>query len=276
MSVVAILGAGPIGAAIAHRLAERARVREIRLIDGNASLAAGKALDIQQSGPIGRSDTALTATADVLAAAGASVVVIADDTVNGEHQGEQGLAVVRQLVRAGTDAPFVFAGAHQIWLMEAAARELKVPADRIVGTAASGVAASVAALTSAELGRTGVVVGVVGRPPALVIAWSAATVAGSFVTDFVPAHRLLAISAALPRLWPPGPETTAAATAPVVEALIDGSRTLHHAMTVLDGELGARGVAAMVPLEFGHGRVLARVLPSLSPQERTDLLNGIS
>ena len=69
MSSAAILGAGAVGSAIAQRLAERGRVREVRLIDENGPVAAGKALDILQSGPIGRYDTRLTATHDPLFAA---------------------------------------------------------------------------------------------------------------------------------------------------------------------------------------------------------------
>ncbi len=275
MSFVAILGAGPIGAAIAHRIAERARVRDVRLIDDKADIASGKALDIRQSGPIGRFDTAVSGTGDMLAAVGADVIVVADAVADGEWQGERGLALVGQLVRAGSTAPFVFAGAAQTWLMEAAARELHVPADRLIGTAPSAVASAIAALASVEAGHTGVNVSVVGRPPALVIGWSSATVAGSALSEFVPAHRLLAMSQALPRLWPPGPQSIAAPTAEVVEALIGGSRRLHHAMTVLDGEFDARGVAAMLPLELGRGRVLARVMPSLSPRERTEFMSGL-
>jgi malate dehydrogenase len=275
VSLVAILGAGPIGAAIAHRLAERARVAGVRLIDERADVAAGKALDIRQSGPVGSFDTAVAGSGDTLAAVGASVVVIADTVAAGEWQGDRGLSLIGQLVKAGSKGPFVFAGASQAGLMETAARELRVPGDRIVGTAASAVATSVAALASVEAQQTGVDVAVAGRPPALVIGWSCATVAGSLLSERVPAHRLLTISQALPRLWPPGPEAIAAPTALIVEALIAGSRRPHHAMTILDGELGVRGVAAMLPLELGNGRVLARGIPSFSAKERTDLLSNV-
>ncbi len=275
MSLVAILGAGPIGAAIAHRLAERARVGSVRLIDESADVAAGKALDIRQSGPVGNFDTAVTGTGDALAAVGASVVVIADKASGGEWQGDAGLALIRQLVRAGSKGPFVFAAPSQVGLIETVARELHVPADRLIGTATSAIAASVAALASVEAQLTGVNVVVAGRPPALVVGWSSATVAGSLLSDRVPAHRLLAITNALPRLWPPGAQAIAAPTAGVIEALMSGSRRLHHAMTILDGEFGLRGVAAMLPLEIGNGRVLARTIPSLSPQERTLLVSGL-
>jgi malate dehydrogenase len=275
VSHVAVLGAGPIGSAIAHRLAERARTAEVRLIDESADVASGKALDIRQSGPVGAFDTAVTGSGDVLAAVGASVVVIAD-TASGEWQGEAGLGLIRQLVKAGSKGPFVFAGPSQVGLIETVARELHVPADRLIGTATSAVAASVAALASIEAQLTGVDVVVAGRPPSLVVGWSCATVAGSLLAERVPAHRLLAIGQALPRLWPPGPQAIAAPTALIIEALVAGSRRLHQAMTVLDGEFGLRGVAAMLPLELGNGRVLGRAMPSLSEKERTDFLSGLT
>lgn len=275
MSVVAILGAGPIGSAIADRLAQRARVREVRLIDPHASVAEGKALDILQAGAIVGSDTRVVAMSDPLAAASAAAIVVADTATEGEWQGERGVALLRALVTAGTSAPLVFAGPQQTSLMESCYRDLDVKPRRMVGTAASALASAVRAVTAMELKLSDVEVGVVGRPPSFVIGWSAAVCAGSFVRDRVPAHRLLAISEATPRLWPPGPYAIGAATARVVEALLFGSRHLHHATTVLDGELGVRGSAVMLPLELGRSLVLSHVMPSLSPQEQTELMNGL-
>src|SRR5262245_13280935 len=110
----AIFGAGPIGAAIAQRLAERSRIREVLLIDDNRSVAEGKALDLRQSGPIDRSSVALSASADSLAAIGADVIVLADDTVNGAWERERGLVLVERLRKAGADSPLVFAGPAQL------------------------------------------------------------------------------------------------------------------------------------------------------------------
>lgn len=275
MSVIAVLGAGPIGAAVAHKLAERGRCREVRLVDPAVDVASGKALDIMQSGPVGHFDTRLTATGDPLAATGADAIVIADDAAGGEWQGEPALARVQQLVRAGTKAPFVFAGPNQVWLMETSHTELKIAADRLVGTAASGLVGALCAVTSVELGLNGVELAVTGRPPAFVVGWSSATVAGALVTDRIPAHRLLAISQSIAKLWPPAAQAIAAPTAQIVEGLILGSRKLHQALAVLDGEFGARRVAAILPLRLGHGRILDRVVPSLSPQERTQVMNEL-
>lgn len=277
MSVAAILGAGRLGAAIAHKLAERERFREIRLIDSQINVASGKALDLRQTGPIEGFDTSLSATGDVLAAVGASVVVVADQVEGGEWRDEPGLTLLRRLMSAGASGPFIFAGPHQVGLMEAAHAELKIPADRLIGTAASALVSRAAALVALEFNgsATDVRLAVAGRPPACVIGWSSATAGGSLLTDRVPAHRLLAISDALTRLWPPGPQAIGAATAPVAEALAGRSRRLHHATTVLEGEFGARGVAAMLPLTLGDGRVLAKHLPSFSPQELTAVGSGL-
>ena len=83
----------------------------------------------------------------------------------------------------------------------------------------------------------------------------------------------MAISEAVKRFWPPGPYAIGAATARIVEALLMGSRQLHPATTVLDGEPGPSGVATLLPLELGRGRILRRAMPSLSPREGSYLFS---
>lgn len=275
MSIVSVIGAGPIGGSVAHRLLQRGRVSAVRVVDSNGSIAAGKMLDVQQAGPIERFDTAVSTSDDVLAAVSSPVIVIADDSGSGPWDGERGLTLVQQLVRAGTTACFVFAAPSHVWLMEACYRELGVKADRLVGTAPSAVVGAVRALAGLELGVASVQLTVVGRPPSLVIGWSAATTDGSLLTERVAPHRLFAISRALPKLWPSGPYAIGSTTAEVVDALACGARRLLPALTVIDGELGVRGTAVMLPLELGRHRVLSHVMPSLSPQERTEMTSGL-
>lgn len=278
MPTVAILGAGPIGASIAHTLARRARVRDVCLIDAAASVAAGKALDIKQSGPVEGYDTRVSGDGDALAAVGASVIVIADSHESGEWEGDRGLALVRQLVSAGATGPFVFAGPKQTWLMEAAAAELGIAADRILGTAAAALTGAVRGLVALETNGSGADVSLVvtGRPPAFVIAWSSATIGGALITDRVPAHRLLAISNQMKGLWPTGPYAIAAATAPIVEGLLSGTRAQVPAVTIVDRDLGVRNRAALLPVTLGNGRVLAQHKPTLSQQEHVDFMNALT
>lgn len=274
--MVAIFGAGATGSAIAQRLAERARVGDVLLIDDNAAVAAGKALDIRQSGPVTHTDVKLSGTSEPLSAVGADVIVLADDTASGPWDGDRGLRLLERLLRSGTNGPFVFAAPSQLALMETSVRELHIAPDRLVGTAASAIAPIVASLVNIELGQTGTRVTVTGRPPSFVVGWSAATVGGALVTDVVPPHRLLAISQSLPKLWPTGPQAAAAPAALVIEALVAGSRRMLDAVTILDGEFGLRGRAALLPLEIAQGRVVRRGTPSLSPQERTEMITKLT
>jgi len=162
--------------------------------------------------------------------------------------------------------------------MEAVVRELGVPGDRIVGTAAAALAGAARALVALEVNGSGADVSLVvaGRPPAFVIAWSSATIGGALITDHVPAHRLVAIAQQTKGLWPTGPYAIAAATAPVVEGLLFGSRAQIPAVTIVDQEFGVRHGAALLPVSMGNGRVLARHSPSFSPQERVDFMNALS
>ena len=278
VAVVSIVGAGEIGSAVAFALARRARVRDVRLVDAAATVAAGKALDIQQTGPIEGFDTRVSGRGDALDAVGADVIVVADDATTGEWEGERGLALIKQLVRAGNTAPIVFAGPKQVWLMEAAVREAGVSPQAVVGSAATAVHSGLAALVALEVNGSAMDVSaaLVGRSPAFTVGWTSATLSGSLLSTAMPAHRMVAVSETLKKLWPPKPHAVGAATAVIVEGLLFGSRRHVYATTVLNGEYGERGTATMLPLEVGNRRVMRRIEPSLSGQERVEFLNGLS
>ena len=279
MSFIAILGAGAIGGSLAHRLAVRGRVREVRLIDVEGRIARGKALDILQSSPIDRFSTRVTSGEKVEDAAGAAVIVIADAASDGaEHTGEPGLAVVRRLSAIETASPLLFAGAGQRELMARVISELHVPARRVIGSAPGALEAAVRALTALELNATGVDVQlrVVGVPPrAAVIAWEEATAGGQPVGAVIPAHRLSAISGRVPGLWPPGPLALASAAARAAEGLGHGSRRVFTCFVSVDGPAGQGAVAAM-PAELERGGILRVLRPALSRQEEIRLENGFA
>src|SRR3954463_1416600 len=108
MSIVAIIGAGPVGGALARTLARRSGVAEVRLIDPEGRIAEGKALDILQSAPVERWNTRVSAATTLTAAAGADVIVLADMVATGEIAADAGLTVVRQIARMDTNAPLLF------------------------------------------------------------------------------------------------------------------------------------------------------------------------
>ena len=152
MSLVAIIGAGEIGGAVARTLASRARVDAVRLIDDNESVAAGKALDLMQSGPISGSDTRIDGAADLAAAAGASAIVLADPVGSAEWSGEAALALLRRLKTGGylERSVLICAGATQHALMQQGFDELGLSRRRVIGSAPESLASTARALVAIE------------------------------------------------------------------------------------------------------------------------------
>src|SRR5262245_60345523 len=103
MQTIAILGAGELGGLIARTLAVSDVARQIVLIDKAGSVAAGKALDIFQSGPVEVFRTRLTGTSEPAQRA-ADVVVIADEHGGREHAGDAALGWLRRVLETSPHA----------------------------------------------------------------------------------------------------------------------------------------------------------------------------
>lgn len=272
MSVIAIIGAGALGGALAHKLAGRGRIGEVRLIDPEEAVARGKALDIQQSGPVEGFGTTLTAYASVHAAVGADAIVFADAVSGAEHTGESGLALVRQLTAAGATAPLVFAGATQRELMSRAVGELRLASTRILGSAPVALAASLRAVCAVVLDTSAVEISlnVLGVPPRdVVVAWQEGSVSGQPLPSVIGAHEIAALSARVGSLWPPGPYALGSAAARVAEAVCLGSRRQFSCFV----DTGRARIAAL-PVELKPGGIKRILEPSLTTQERTALDNA--
>lgn len=274
MPFVAIVGAGPLGGAVAHKLAARGHVREIRLIDPDERIAAGKALDILQSSPIESFSTRLAGTGALAAAAGAAAIVVADRANGaGEHSGEAGLAVLRQLTAFESTSPVVFAGAAQRELIARGIRELSIGSERLIGSAPLALESALRSLAGLALDASGVDVGltVVGVPPrSAVVAWEEASLGGQPLTAHLAPHEIAALEARVPGLWPPGPYVLASAASRVVEAIVRGSRRCLSCFAA-----DKRGVVSAVSVELSQDGV-RRIAPAvLTRQERTRLENAL-
>lgn len=278
MSIVAIVGAGPLGGALARALAGRARVGEVRLIDPEGRIAEGKALDILQSSPIEPFNTRVTAATGYMAAAGADAIVLADLVSGGEIAGESGLALLRQLARVDTAAPFLFAGGLQRELMGRAISELHVAPGRLLGSAPLALESAVRAVTAAlmDTSPADLSIGVAGVPPRdAVIGWDSATAFNRPIAEVLAPHHLSALTARLPALWPPQPYTLASAAARIAEALIEGSRRRYTCFAAIDVTGAGRDMIAAVPVEIVKGGVGKALEPALSRHERTVFENGL-
>lgn len=277
MSFIAILGAGPLGGAIAQRLAERDRIAEVRLIDPDGTIAQGKALDILQSAPISGFSTRVTASIAIEAAVGGAVAILADAASGHEHSGEDGLALLRRLLRAGLSTPIVCAGTAQRALIAAAVRELHVDRRHILGSAPYALESALRALTGLAIDGSAVEVGlrVVGVPPdAAFAAWEEASVSGQPASAEIQPHVIAGLTARIPTLWPPGPYALGSACARVAEAIARGSRRRFSCFVALDAGPVRTAVAAM-PVELERTGIRRIVAPALTRQERTLLENAI-
>src|SRR5262245_47911050 len=91
MRDIAIIGAGELGGAVAHALARRSACASLQLIDDRGRVAEGKALDLMQAAPLERFTTRLSGSTDILRAAGAAIVIVADRVGQSEWSGEDGV-----------------------------------------------------------------------------------------------------------------------------------------------------------------------------------------
>ena len=277
MSTVAIIGAGALGGALAHTLAGRSRIGEVRLIDSEGRSAEGKALDILQSSPVEQFSTRVTAATACTAAAGADVIVFSDLVASGEIAGETGLALLRQVARVEVAAPFLFAGGLQRDLMARAIAELHLAPRRLIGSAPLALESAVRAVSGALLDASplDLSIAIAGVPPRdVVIGWDAATAFGRPIADVLAPHLLSSISSRLPALWPPQPYALASAAARVAEALANGTRRRYTCFAAIDVTGAGREIIAAVPVEIVRGGIGKALAPALSRHERTTFENG--
>ena len=80
---ISIIGAGNIGGTLAHLIGLK-ELGDVVLFDVFGGVAAGKALDIMQSGPVDGFDALMTGGSDYAAIAGSDVVIVTDDDPHDE------------------------------------------------------------------------------------------------------------------------------------------------------------------------------------------------
>ncbi len=272
MTRVAIVGAGETGAAVARALAEREAAREIRLIDP-ASAAAGKALDILQSGPISGSDSTVSAAHDFTAALDADIAVIAD--LHGEASGwagDQLLDVVNRLA-AGSTAPLVFAEPGHFATIARCARELGIAGTRLVGSAPEALSSCARAFVAAATGASPseIDVPLTGVPAAWVAAWSLARVSGNGIASVLPAHAILRLDEQVRACWPPGSQALGSAAARVISIMTSGSARRVTVFAPVERPDDVRRVVAAVPVSLGLRGIERVRWPALAEREQVKL-----
>jgi len=270
MREVAILGAGDLGGALARTLASRGRVSRVVLVDEARQVAAGKALDIRQSGPIESSDTFVEATDDVARVASADLVVIADQFGKGEWSGDAALQLVGRIATLSA-APLIFAGARHHEVMTLAVDELKIASARLVGSAPVAASAIARALAADATGSSPVDIGVpvLGLPPNWVLAWGQATAAGAPLEGMAP-HQAARVEQVLTSRWPPGPYALGSAASAVVHAALTASRR-RLSCFIASPFGGIRPVVFAQLVQLAPTGVATVMVPDLTPRQRVTL-----
>jgi malate/lactate dehydrogenase len=266
MSTVAILGAGPLGGTLASTLALGSICSKVLIVDDAGPVAAGKALDVRQSCPIGGSDTQLTASRNPADAKNADVIVVADRAGDGnEWQGEAALSLLRRVFDNNPTAPVVLAGCSQGWLLERAILELGRSPRTIFGSAVHALEAGIRVVTGLEADQPArdVMLNVVGRPPkSLVVVWEAATIATRPALDRLEAGAIRRIESRAGALWPPGPYALASAAGFAIKTILAASGRSMTGLVVADYSQGA---AVAVPVRLAASGIAEIAEP---PSER--------
>ena len=274
MSVIAIIGAGTLGGTLARVVASHDLYREVRLID---DVAAGKALDILQAGPIERFDTAAVGEGSAAAAVGADVVVLtgpAQGAASEWSDEDGGLDRLHQAAAFGRGAIVICAGAGQRRLVERGVSEAGFDRRRLIGSAPEALRSALRAIVALEVGceASEVALTVLGAPPRhIVVPWSQATVGGLSLEGSLSPSRLGRLRERAAALWPPGPYALASAAGRVARSLAAGSRRQLSCFVAVDGEFGVRTQVLAAPVRLGAGGVARIVEPQLNARERTQL-----
>ena len=281
---VVILGAGDIGGALARQLAALDLVSRIVIVDELANVAAGKALDVTQSGPVDGYHTALSGTHDIAAVVGAVAVVVADraagpsasatataDKPNAEWQDEDGLALIRRVAGLNQAAPIICVGTRQASLIEKSVNEGGLSRMRVFGSAPEALRSAIVAITAleADASPTDISLSVLGRPPQQVIVpWDEAAISGRSATNVLSAAQLARLDARIARLWPPGPYALAGAATSLIKHALRRTSRVHAALVAVTRDEGLPGRSAMMPITLQPSGIASLVAPALSSRDR--------
>jgi malate dehydrogenase len=276
MTTVAIIGAGDLAGAAAQALAARDRVSRVLLVDAAGQAAAGKALDIQQAGPVDGYHTRLEGTSDHNRVIGCDACIVADrfGATPSEWQGDEGLTMVTRLASSLGDVPIVFAGASHAELIGQLSREARLPRERLIGSSPEAFASAIAAIVAMEArcSSTEVCLTVLGVPPSgFVVPWSEASIGGYALDRVLSQVQLTRVEARAAKLWPPGPYALGAAAARVTEGILDSSRRSFSVLTPLGGEFGVRDRVGSLPALLASRGIVHVREPALTTRERVQL-----
>ena len=287
---VTVVGAGNVGATCAQEVARR-DLADVCLVDIKEGLPQGKALDINQAGPVLGYEARVTGSNGYEETAASDVVVITAGLPRSPGMSRDDLVTTNERIVASVteaaighspDAILVVVSNPLDAMCHVARNVSGWPKERVFGMAGILDTARFSTFISWAAGAstkdvTATVLG--GHGDQMVPVVSATTVGGVPLTKLVPAG---AIDAMVERTRKGGGEivnllsTSAwyapgAAAAQMVAAILLDEKRLLPCTALLEGEYGIDGLYMGVPVKLGAGGIEEIVELELTPEERSAL-----
>jgi malate dehydrogenase len=269
---ITVIGAGSVGAAAAHRLAE-GRLGDVVLVDVVEGLPQRRALDLAQAAPLARHDCRVVGANDYDATAGSQVIVVAAGLTRRPGMSRDELregnarivaACVQRACKVSRESTVVVVTSPPDVMCEVTRRVSGFPRERIVGMAGIVNSTRLRALVAAEMDVSSesvfaLVLG--GRGDGMVPLPRLTTVSGVPVTELLPRER---IDALVERTAREGGEAVepaergadrfapAAGVYEMVESIVRDRKKILPCSVYLQGEFGLSDVWVGVPCRLGR------------------------
>ena len=290
---IALIGAGNIGGTLAHLIGLK-ELGDVVLFDVFGGVAAGKALDIMQSGPVDGFDSAMSGGSDYAAIAGSDVVIVtagfprtpgmSRDDLIGKNAGV--IAQVADGIKTHCPDAFVICITNpldaMVWVMKA---KSGLPANKVVGMAGVLDSSRFQLFLAQEFGVsvqdvTAFVLG--GHGDTMVPLTRYSTVAGIPVPDLIKMGwtTQARIDAIVERTANGGGEIVkllergsafyapAASAVSMAEAYLKDKKRVLPCAAYLNGQYGIDGLYIGVPVVIGASGIERIVEIELNPTEK--------
>jgi len=288
---ITVVGAGNVGATCAQRLAER-DYADVVLIDIVEGLAQGKALDMNQSGPVVGYEPNLIGTGDYEDTAGSDIFVITSGLARQPGMSRDDLlaknkeivgSVAEQAAERSPDSIVIVVTNPLDAMCHVAYDTTKFPRQRVFGMAGVLDSARFRTFLSWELGVSakdvnGFVLG--GHGDTMVPVISYTTVAGVPVEQRIESGRLEEIvqrtrdgGAEIVKLLEKGSAYYApsAGVVEMVDSIVFDQKRILPCAALCEGEYGIDGLFVGVPIRIGAEGVEEIVEIELNDKEREEL-----
>jgi malate dehydrogenase len=288
---ITVVGAGNVGATTAQRLAER-DYADVVLVDIVEGMPQGKALDLNQAGPVVGYEPNVVGTNGYDETSGSDIVVITsglprkpgmsrDDLLAANREIVAG--VTREVADRSPDSIIICVTNPLDAMCHVALDTSSFPRQRVVGMAGILDSARFRTFLAWELGVsvrdvTGFVLG--GHGDTMVPIVSYTNVAGVPVTQKIDSGRLEEIvqrardgGAEVVKLLKSGSAyyAPAAAVAEMIDSIVLDQKRILPCAALCNGEFGIDGLFVGVPVKLGKDGVEEIVEIDLSDSERSDL-----